>query len=194
MHAYMCKPLYKYQCVCGCACMCVSSISGLITWHREGIWPSGGPQRVRLQVLQWISSCLYRSSCSSHLKLMQMFITWQRRLWRFSSVSPGTGVSSLTLSSWLWIFNGAERLGWGAVVSGPVRTWALRFRRSSGQMWVSAAVERQKHREGWRRQIPAAETLPSRCAVRFVPARFRLPVRSLMIRLERMMMLMPRTV
>lgn len=134
MHAIMCVCVcvqYKYQCVRMHVCLQQQWIQMTYRGLRVWFWPSGGPQRVRLQVLQWMSSCLCRSSCSSHLKLMQMFITWQRWLWRFSSVSPGTGVSSLTLRSWLWIFNGAERLGWGgAVVSGPVRAGALRFRRS----------------------------------------------------------------
>ncbi len=168
MHAYVCKPLYKYQCICDCMHVCIQhqwtqmTQRGVLTQRRPSAGQTAGAA-VNLVLLVQIQLLI---SSESHLKLMQMFITWQRRLWRFSSVSPGTGVSSLTLRSWLWIFNGAERLGWGAVVSGPVRAWALRFRRSTGPMWVSAAVERQKHRDGWCRQIPAAETLPSRCAVR----------------------------
>lgn len=198
MHMCVCKPLSKYQCyatahTCMHACVSPASVDsddierGFLTQWRPSAGQTAGAA-VNLVLLAQIQLLI---SSESHLKLMQMFITWQQWLWRFSSVSPDTGVSSLTLRSWLWIFNGAERLGWGAVVSGPVRTWALRFRRFSGPMWVSAAVERQKDRDGWYKQIHAAETLPSgdvRCG--WGPARFRVPVRSLMIRLERMMMML----
>lgn len=132
-------------CVCVCVCLQVPDPAEAL---------SGSDCRC-------CSECPPRSS-SSHLKLMQMFLTWQRWLWRFSSVSR-----ALEYQVWHsdhdYEYLTAQR-GSGEVQWSRAR-WGQERSGSAGPMWVLTAVQHRKHPDGWYRQIPAAKLRSSGCAV-----------------------------
>ncbi len=198
MHTYVCKPLYKYQCVSDCAymyaCMCLQhqwtqmTQRGVLTQRRPSAGQTAGAA-VNLVLLVQIQ--LFVSS-ESHLKLVQMFITWQ---WR----CEGSHLSLQAPEYQVWHSDRDYEYLTAQRGSGEVQWSRARWRHErSGSAGppvrsdVGLSCGRASKASGWMMQ---RDSSPWTAAVQMCGSvRFRLPVRSLMIRLERMMMMMlPRT-